>query len=147
MAALLIGGAPTSTVRALTAPDPSDVVLVLDFSASILDEPPDRNRFGAALERIADRVEATSSVPGCRKQRCSSPATSSLSDRFTQTQRTVSLASSRMVAVASCSAATRRSDHAPTTIEIGTFGDQSGHKMLASDGTRLTTHDDFDGCA
>jgi Fibronectin type III domain len=61
MAALLIGGVPTSTVRALTAPDPSDVVLVLDFSASILDEPADRNRFGAALERIADRVEATSS--------------------------------------------------------------------------------------
>ena len=61
MAALLIGGAPISTVRALTAPDPSDVVLVLDFSASILDEPADRNRFGAALERIADRVEETSS--------------------------------------------------------------------------------------
>ncbi|HET9757295.1 MAG TPA: fibronectin type III domain-containing protein [Candidatus Limnocylindrales bacterium] len=61
MAALLICGAPISTVRALTAPDPSDVVLVLDFSASILDEAPDRNRFGAALERIADRVEETSS--------------------------------------------------------------------------------------
>jgi hypothetical protein len=61
MAALLIGGAPISTVRAQTAPDPSDVVLVLDFSASILDEPADRNRFGAALERIADRVEETSS--------------------------------------------------------------------------------------
>ena len=57
----MIGGAPISTVRALTAPDPSDVVLVLDFSASILDEPADRNRFGAALERIADRVEETSS--------------------------------------------------------------------------------------
>ena len=61
MAALLIGGAPTSTFGAEIAPDPSDVVLVLDFSASILDEPADRNRFGAALERIADRVEATSS--------------------------------------------------------------------------------------
>jgi hypothetical protein len=59
MAALLIGGAPASTVRAQTAPDPSDVVLVLDFSASILDEPADRNRFGAALERIADRVDET----------------------------------------------------------------------------------------
>lgn len=61
MAALLIGGAPASTVRAQTAPDPSDVVIVLDFSASILDEPADRNRFGAALERIADRVEETTS--------------------------------------------------------------------------------------
>ena len=61
MVALLVGGTPTATVRAQTAPDPSDVVIVLDFSASILDEPADRNRFGAALERIADRVEATSS--------------------------------------------------------------------------------------
>jgi Fibronectin type III domain len=56
---LLIGGVPLSTVRAQT-PDPSDVVLVLDFSASILQEPADRNRFAAALERIADRVEETS---------------------------------------------------------------------------------------
>jgi hypothetical protein len=56
---LLIGGVPLSTVRAQT-PDPSDVVLVLDFSASILGEPADRNRFAAALERIADRVEETS---------------------------------------------------------------------------------------
>ena len=61
MAALLVGAAPTASVRAQTAPDPSDVVLVLDFSASILNEPADRNRFGAALERIADRVEETSS--------------------------------------------------------------------------------------
>ena len=60
MAALLIGSAPISTVRAVTAPDPSDVVLVLDFSASILDERADRNRFAAALERIADRVDETS---------------------------------------------------------------------------------------
>ena len=61
MAALLISAAPVAIVRAQTAPDPSDVVIVLDFSASILDEPADRNRFGAALERIADRVDATSS--------------------------------------------------------------------------------------
>ena len=59
MAALLIGGAPTSTFGAQAAPDPSDVVLVLDFSASILDET-NRDRFAAALERIADRVDATS---------------------------------------------------------------------------------------
>ena len=61
LAALLIGSAPTSIVRAQTAPDPSDVVIVLDFSASILDVKADRNRFGAALERIADRVDETSS--------------------------------------------------------------------------------------
>ena len=30
LAALLIGSAPTSIVRAQTAPDPSDVVIVLD---------------------------------------------------------------------------------------------------------------------
>ena len=41
-------------------PDKSDVVLVLDFSASILKDSATRNRFGAALERIADRVDATS---------------------------------------------------------------------------------------
>ncbi len=46
-------------VRAVT-PDPSDVVLVLDFSASILQDATNRNRFGAALERIADRVDQTS---------------------------------------------------------------------------------------
>ena len=61
LASLLIGSAPTSIVRAQTAPDPSDVVIVLDFSASILDVKADRNRFGAALERIADRVDETSS--------------------------------------------------------------------------------------
>jgi len=56
---LLIGGAPTAHVRA-AAPDQSDVVLVLDFSASILRDAANRTRFSAALERIADRVEATS---------------------------------------------------------------------------------------
>ena len=60
IAAMIGGGASTSTVRAQT-PDRSDVVLVLDFSASILEEAANRNRFGAALERIADRVEETSS--------------------------------------------------------------------------------------
>ena len=58
--ALVVLGTPLQAVRAQT-PDPSDVVLVFDFSASILDEPTDRNRFAAALERIADRVEETSS--------------------------------------------------------------------------------------
>jgi hypothetical protein len=60
VAALLTGGALPPSVSAQT-PDRSDVVLVLDFSASILREKADRNRFGAALERIADRVVATTS--------------------------------------------------------------------------------------
>ena len=36
-------------------------MLVLDFSASILDDKANRDRFAAALERIADRVDETSS--------------------------------------------------------------------------------------
>ena len=39
--------------------DKAEVVLVLDFSASILDDATTRNQFGAALERIADRVDET----------------------------------------------------------------------------------------
>ena len=58
--ALLAGGGLAPTVRA-TTPDRSDVVLVLDFSASILTDKANRDRFGAALERIADRVDETSS--------------------------------------------------------------------------------------
>ena len=60
LAALLIGSAPTTSALAQETPDPSDVVIVLDFSASILNEPTDRNRFAAALDRIADRVDETS---------------------------------------------------------------------------------------
>ena len=60
LAALLGLGLPVPIAHAQT-PDRSDVVLVLDFSASILEEPTNRNRFGAALERIADRIVATSS--------------------------------------------------------------------------------------
>ena len=41
-------------------PDSSDVVLVLDFSASILNDERNRTRFASALERMADRVDATS---------------------------------------------------------------------------------------
>jgi hypothetical protein len=55
---LVIGGLAPKTVA--QTPDRSDVVLVLDFSASILDDKTTRNRFGAALERIADRVDETS---------------------------------------------------------------------------------------
>jgi hypothetical protein len=59
--ALLLGSVLPTTVLARTAPDKSEVVLVLDFSASILEDAANRNRFGAALERIADRVDETSS--------------------------------------------------------------------------------------
>ena len=62
MAALLVGSGLVSNVLAVQpAPDRSEVVLVLDFSASILEDAANRNRFGAALERIADRVDETSS--------------------------------------------------------------------------------------
>jgi hypothetical protein len=59
--ALLVGGGLAPNVLAQTRPDRSEVVLVLDFSASILRDEANRNRFGAALERIADRVDETSS--------------------------------------------------------------------------------------
>ena len=57
-AIVLVGGGLVPSARA--AADPSDVVIVLDFSASILQDTTNRNRFGAALERIADRVDAIS---------------------------------------------------------------------------------------
>ncbi len=56
----LVAGPLASTSLAQDHPDQSDVVLVLDFSASILDDPVNRDRFAAALDRIADRVDATS---------------------------------------------------------------------------------------
>ena len=64
--ALLIGAIlfPASlgwSVLAATPADRSDVVLILDFSASILDDKANRDRFAAALDRIADRVVETSS--------------------------------------------------------------------------------------
>jgi hypothetical protein len=57
--ALLVGGL-VPNVLAQTTPDKSDVVIVLDFSASILQDATNRNRFGAALEGIAARVDETS---------------------------------------------------------------------------------------
>jgi hypothetical protein len=57
---LLVGGGRVADVRAAETPDRSNVILVLDFSASILNDAANRNRFGAALERIADRVDETS---------------------------------------------------------------------------------------
>ena len=58
--ALLSGGALVPNARAAGTPDRSSVVLVLDFSASILVDKANRARFGAALERIAARVDETS---------------------------------------------------------------------------------------
>ena len=59
-AIVLVGGGLASHTVAQTTPDRSDVVLVMDFSASILEDKTTRNRFGAALERIAARVDETS---------------------------------------------------------------------------------------
>jgi hypothetical protein len=58
-AVVLVGGGLAPRVVAAT-PDPSNVVLVLDFSASILEDAGTRGRFATALRRIADRVDATS---------------------------------------------------------------------------------------
>jgi len=59
-AVVLVGGGLASNASAQTGVDESDVVLVLDFSASILVDATNRNRFGAALEQIAARVDETS---------------------------------------------------------------------------------------
>ncbi len=58
-AVVLVTGGIVPRAAAQT-PDPSNVVLVLDFSASILVDATNRNRFGAALERIAARVDEIS---------------------------------------------------------------------------------------
>lgn len=62
LGAFLFGGrlAPAS-LAAQVNPDRSDIVLVLDYSASILQDAANRDRFAAALDRIADRIDATSS--------------------------------------------------------------------------------------
>ena len=57
---LFVSGGPRVASAADVAPDSSEVVLVLDFSASILNDARNRARFAAALERMADRVDATS---------------------------------------------------------------------------------------
>ncbi len=49
----------TTAVAAEPAADPSDVVVALDFSHSILGDKPNRTRFADALDEIADRVEVT----------------------------------------------------------------------------------------
>lgn len=58
--AVLLGGRLAPATLAQGHPDQSEVVLVLDFSASILDDAANRNRFAAALEEIADRIDSTS---------------------------------------------------------------------------------------
>jgi hypothetical protein len=57
-AGLLVLGSLVPAALAV-GPDEAEVVLVFDFSSSILDDPTSRNQFGAALERIADRVNET----------------------------------------------------------------------------------------
>jgi hypothetical protein len=56
----LLSGLLVPITLAQNEPDQSDVVLVLDFSASILDDAANRNRFATALDDIADRIDATS---------------------------------------------------------------------------------------
>ena len=53
-----VGGTPIASAQ--QAPDEADVVLLMDFSASILNDRANRNRFAQALERIADRVDQIS---------------------------------------------------------------------------------------
>ena len=56
---LLFGTAQTPAVLA-AGPDKSDVVIDLDYSASILRDKANRDRFAAALESMAARVDETS---------------------------------------------------------------------------------------
>src|SRR6476620_6388280 len=56
---LLFSGGLTTTIRA-AGPDKSDVVIDLDYSASILRDKANRDRFAAALESMAARVDETS---------------------------------------------------------------------------------------
>jgi hypothetical protein len=58
IAALIAGGGFAQATLAV-GPDKAEVVLVLDFSASILNDAANRNRFAGAIERIADRVDET----------------------------------------------------------------------------------------
>src|SRR3989337_2208135 len=60
LGALLFAGRLAPVSLAQTPPDRSEVVLVLDFSASILEDVANRDRFAAALDRIADRIDAAS---------------------------------------------------------------------------------------
>ncbi len=59
-AALVAAGAIGPVAAVEVAPDKAEVVLVLDFSASILNDASNRGRFAGALERMAARVDETS---------------------------------------------------------------------------------------
>ena len=57
--AVVIVALGVTTVAAAEPADPSDVVVALDFSNSILSDKPNRTKFASALEDIADRVQVT----------------------------------------------------------------------------------------
>ncbi len=59
--ALLFAGRLAQETLAQSHADRSEIVLVFDFSASILNDAANRDRFAAALDGIADRIDATSS--------------------------------------------------------------------------------------
>jgi hypothetical protein len=59
IATLLAGAGVAPMARAQTTPDRSEVVLVFDFSASILQDATNRKLFAVALEGIAARVDET----------------------------------------------------------------------------------------
>src|SRR6476620_11193295 len=61
VAALLAiaGGGALAPAALAVGPDKAEVVLVLDYSGSILDDKATRDRFAAALDRLASRVDDT----------------------------------------------------------------------------------------
>jgi hypothetical protein len=63
--AAMAGGATPPGTRAASADDPADIVLVLDFSGSILDDDVVRAAFADALDGIATRVEETADTRAC----------------------------------------------------------------------------------
>src|SRR5687768_623696 len=56
-AALATGFAVPPAALAAEEPEPSDIVIVLDFSSSILDDEDTRTAFADALDRLAARTE------------------------------------------------------------------------------------------
>src|SRR3954453_20239345 len=60
VATLLLGGGLVPSTARAAGPDKSEVVMVLDYSASILRDKANRDRFATALERMAARVDETS---------------------------------------------------------------------------------------
>ena len=58
--AIVVMAIGVTTAIAADPSEPSDVVVALDFSSSILSDKPNRTKFANALDDIADRVEVTS---------------------------------------------------------------------------------------